>query len=1037
MHTSKRRTSRRLVITVHGIRTFGGWQEQLENLLSKEPDADCIEVINYKYGYFSVLAFIIPFFRWLVVRKFRREMLSWCKKEHWERIDVIGHSFGTHVLAWALHGIPREERPKIHTIILSGSVLRGSFPWRDLVGGSVDRVVNDCGSKDLVLVINQLLVLFTGMAGRVGFSGATHQKFRNRFFEFGHSGYFYGPEGVFDDSWMRQFWLPLLQGNSAIEPHDERSPPSVVDGIFHTIANNAEPIKLTVYVAPVVLASVWVWNLYQDEANARKQAQISANNASQALLDQKAASAAQFLAEGKTTEAMIVALDAIPRLHDADAITENPSVRTVLARSIFDHNERARILGKWKNIAMDASCSFAYLIDRDNSVYTYDVERKKLVGKHNFLPVELPPLPNTPNEQTRLTAFETSSDGKYLIVRLQADPEQTNYGVDEADARKRQVEVYVLDTHDQSLFSTTIFPREGTLSNIEFTIDPDSESIVFWGDWGLSILDLDASNETPFGERKLEHRLTTELGGIPRSVTMEAGGDRVFVSLSSHPSFYPKTAILFPSLKENPINLGNFPDFWNEVKPNGDFSSVAVASERNLSEHSNLLSGFFRNNSQFDTWENTTIQVMSWGRFLLETSGAKDSADRLSGLLGEVTSFSLGPNEHYEFSEDGFSTQLPNENENGLYWVDHKYFDIGFDGKLLKTLRVYGADFEKRHGRCISVVNVDEDSGLPAVGFISIYEVSRMRDAILAESASGADISWRDENTLVWADTNDVTVLDIATGSTWTQSLNPPASRPYSGGVSVNVSPDARFVQYFAKGTGEPYILEVGNRVINPVITLQEEQDLRVLSGEIAANLERDGSWISMLQPYKLPSGEPMNPVTVVDEKLTYFILTDSGPAVFINYESGKVISGMDTKGEYFRLAEGLKIGQEGGWIIPELFLGKWQTQNFYSINSLESGDSIWSTPTCAASEISISPEGNRVAYFEDNTLWIENLPFQLGPLVEIACNLLPFDPNGADYQQFGLTLSGPICTGDYRASSRTLEIDRFWTELQSHNQLQ
>ena len=53
---------RQLVVTVHGIRTFGGWQEKLEGLLASRDSerSEKVEVYNYKYGYFSVLAFVFP-----------------------------------------------------------------------------------------------------------------------------------------------------------------------------------------------------------------------------------------------------------------------------------------------------------------------------------------------------------------------------------------------------------------------------------------------------------------------------------------------------------------------------------------------------------------------------------------------------------------------------------------------------------------------------------------------------------------------------------------------------------------------------------------------------------------------------------------------------------------------------------------------------------------------------------------------------------------------------------------------------------------
>src|ERR1700730_5036733 len=177
----------RLIVTVHGIRTFGRWQERLERLVKDESNFNDIEFINYKYGWFSVGAFIIPFFRWLVVRQFRNELIKLCADIPRSRIDLVGHSFGTHVIAWGIVGLPPKAELSIHSVILSGSVLRAGFAWRDLIGARVKRVINDCGTRDTILLLSQFCVLFTGMAGRSGFSGATSDVFRNRFSIFGHS----------------------------------------------------------------------------------------------------------------------------------------------------------------------------------------------------------------------------------------------------------------------------------------------------------------------------------------------------------------------------------------------------------------------------------------------------------------------------------------------------------------------------------------------------------------------------------------------------------------------------------------------------------------------------------------------------------------------------------------------------------------------------------------------------------------------------------------------------------------------------------
>jgi hypothetical protein len=41
-----------LIVTVHGIRTYGHWQERLEALVLAEASDTPIEFVNYKFGYF-------------------------------------------------------------------------------------------------------------------------------------------------------------------------------------------------------------------------------------------------------------------------------------------------------------------------------------------------------------------------------------------------------------------------------------------------------------------------------------------------------------------------------------------------------------------------------------------------------------------------------------------------------------------------------------------------------------------------------------------------------------------------------------------------------------------------------------------------------------------------------------------------------------------------------------------------------------------------------------------------------------------------
>jgi hypothetical protein len=89
-----------LVVTVHGIRTFGQWQGRLESItLAKKPG---VLFYHFTYGYFSMLAFVVPFTRWIVVSRFRRELRALVARIQPGRVDLVGHSFGTHLIGWAL-----------------------------------------------------------------------------------------------------------------------------------------------------------------------------------------------------------------------------------------------------------------------------------------------------------------------------------------------------------------------------------------------------------------------------------------------------------------------------------------------------------------------------------------------------------------------------------------------------------------------------------------------------------------------------------------------------------------------------------------------------------------------------------------------------------------------------------------------------------------------------------------------------------------------------------------------------------------------
>ncbi|MFZ8143636.1 response regulator [Alteromonas macleodii] len=194
-----------LCFSVHGIESTGNWQGKLSKELSGHTDN--VSFASYYYGAYSFLAFFLPFLRFFTVLMFCRKLHELLQREDNsnKEIVVFAHSFGTYI---AVKGIERYIKKfgniNLKTIVLAGSVLKSNHSFKNIVNNTSCRVVNDAGYKDFPLVLSQLLVPFTGMAGRVGFFGFKDDKFTNRFFDGGHSLYFES------DDFIKRYWLPIL-----------------------------------------------------------------------------------------------------------------------------------------------------------------------------------------------------------------------------------------------------------------------------------------------------------------------------------------------------------------------------------------------------------------------------------------------------------------------------------------------------------------------------------------------------------------------------------------------------------------------------------------------------------------------------------------------------------------------------------------------------------------------------------------------------------------------------------------------------------
>ena len=206
------RSSRRVVITLHGIRTRGKWQKDLDECLA---DANFIPK-SLDYGWFGVLPFLFQRQREKQVRQFVEDYDSITKKYPDNAPSVIAHSFGTYIVAKALSayaGLIKFDR-----VIFCGAIVPVDFPWSAVAKeGLVKRVLNDYGHLDAWAGNVGLALPDAGPSGREEFSDtANGLVIQSCHPEWGHSHYFFELN-------YKERWIKFLRGEElrdiSLEPH--------------------------------------------------------------------------------------------------------------------------------------------------------------------------------------------------------------------------------------------------------------------------------------------------------------------------------------------------------------------------------------------------------------------------------------------------------------------------------------------------------------------------------------------------------------------------------------------------------------------------------------------------------------------------------------------------------------------------------------------------------------------------------------------------------------------------------------------------
>lgn len=207
----------RVLVTIHGIRTYGKWQERLsESLRGYSRTFKSIEV---KYEFVDLLSFFFPVTRRKSIEKNVNRLLSEMVRHSDSDIYVVAHSFGTLIVSEALRIWQQEGRKKMVCVILAGSPMDREADIEHIISASV-RTVNECGTFDLALIFARLFGLGLGDAGRGGFLRANSDQFVNRYHRGGHSLYFkkVGKGAYF----FEKYWFRLLTLDHAPKRVDMR-----------------------------------------------------------------------------------------------------------------------------------------------------------------------------------------------------------------------------------------------------------------------------------------------------------------------------------------------------------------------------------------------------------------------------------------------------------------------------------------------------------------------------------------------------------------------------------------------------------------------------------------------------------------------------------------------------------------------------------------------------------------------------------------------------------------------------------------------
>jgi pimeloyl-ACP methyl ester carboxylesterase len=194
------------VFVMHGIRDDGFWTHRIaEHVRMAGPRKEgeyAFRGWTPTYGYFAMLAFVLPWVRREKVEWFMDQYVSAFAQYPKSDFHFVGHSNGTYLAASGFRNYPAFH---LRNVFFAGSVVRSDFPWAELIDqGRVQRFQNIVASTDKIVALLPKSVEWAkafdlGGAGFDGFAdaGAGGQITELKYVKGGHSA------GITEEHWKQ------------------------------------------------------------------------------------------------------------------------------------------------------------------------------------------------------------------------------------------------------------------------------------------------------------------------------------------------------------------------------------------------------------------------------------------------------------------------------------------------------------------------------------------------------------------------------------------------------------------------------------------------------------------------------------------------------------------------------------------------------------------------------------------------------------------------------------------------------------------